>query len=97
LTPSHYSINNLVLRAKSENELRSILQNQIFDENIAILTHYDVAREVKAASERIHQKDTKDLPRAFDLRKELEARRRAAQKQVTKAKQAEEGGQQSLF
>ena len=51
----------------------------------------------KAASERIHQKDTKDLPRAFDLRKELEARRCAAQKQISKTKQAEEGGQQSLF
>ena len=72
-------------------------EDQILDENIAILTHYEVAREVKAASERIYQKDTKDLPRAFDLRKELEARRCAAKKQLTKAKQIEEGGQQSLF
>ena len=72
-------------------------EDQILDENIAILTHYEVAREVKAASERIHQKDTKDLPRAFDLRKELEARRRASKKQLIKTKQAEEGGQQSLF
>jgi hypothetical protein len=41
--------------------------------------------------------DTKDLPRAFDLRKELEARRNAARRRVAKKKQAEDGGQQSLF
>jgi len=89
----HLAVNLFRITA-TDHKLR---EDQIFDENLAILTHYDVAREVKAASERIHQKDTKDLPRAFDLRKELEARRRAAQKQVTKAKQAEEGGQQTLF
>ncbi len=72
-------------------------EDQILDENLAILTHYDVAHEVKETVERIHKKDTKDLPRAFDLRKELEARRRATQKRVAKEKQGEDEGQQPLF
>ena len=89
----HLAVNLFRITA-TDHKLR---EDQILDENIAILTHYEVAREVRAASERIHQKDTKDLPRAFDLRKELEARRRASKKQLVKTKQAEEGGQQSLF
>ncbi|SRR5712692_9886907 len=85
---------NLFRITATDQKLR---EDQIVDENLAILTHYDVAREVRAAVERIHQKDTKDLPRAFDLRKELEARRRASQKQMAKEKKAEDEGQQPLF
>ena len=76
---------------------RKLRDDQIVDENLAILTHYDVAREVKEAVEPIHKKDTKDLPRAFDLRKELEARRRATQKRLAREKQKEDGGQRTLF
>lgn len=91
--PEHLAANLFRITA-TDHKLR---EDHITDENLAILTHYDVAREVKEAVERIHKKDTKDLPRAFDLRKELEARRRATQKRVTKEKLAKEDGQQTLF
>jgi DNA-damage-inducible protein D len=91
--PEHLAANLFRITA-TDHKLR---EDHILDENLAILTHYDVAREVKEAVERIHNKDTKDLPRAFDLRKELEARRRATQRRVTKEKQAEDDGQQTLF
>jgi len=64
---------------------------------LAILTHYDVANEVRAAAERVYKKDIKDLLHAFDLRRELEARRRAIQKRMIKEDQAEDRGQQTLF
>lgn len=76
---------------------QKLRDDQICDENLAVLTHYDVAREIKATVERIHQKDTKDLPRAFDLRKELEARRRATKKRITKEVQDSDSDQQTLF
>jgi DNA-damage-inducible protein D len=91
--PEHLGANLFRITATSH----KLREDQILDENIAILTHYDVASEVKTAVERIYNMDTKDLPRAFDLRRELEARRRAAKKQIAREKQSEDGGQQKLF
>jgi DNA-damage-inducible protein D len=74
-----------------------LLREQIQDENKAMLTHHDVGREVRKAVEQIHQQAPEDLPRAADLRKDLEARRRKNKKLQNKQKQLEEGGQDTLF
>jgi hypothetical protein len=70
---------------------------KVTDENQAILTHHDVGREFRHAMERIHQKKPEDLPRATDLRKLLEEKRRKSLKQLQEQQKANEGGQDTLF
>jgi DNA-damage-inducible protein D len=74
-----------------------LVRDNIQDEDKAILTHHDVGREVRGAVERIHKQSPEDLPRAANLRKGLEARRRKNKKLQNKQKQLEEGGQNTLF
>lgn len=74
-----------------------LLRENIQDEDTAILTHHDVGREVRGAVERIHQQAPEDLPRAANLRKDLEARRRKNKKLQQKQQQLDDGGQNTLF
>jgi DNA-damage-inducible protein D len=74
-----------------------LTREHIQEEDTAILTHHDVDREVRGAVERIHQQSPEDLPRAADLRKDLEARRRQNKKLRQKHQHREEGGQGTLF
>jgi DNA-damage-inducible protein D len=74
-----------------------LIRENVQDENKAMLTHHDVGREVRKAVEQIHQQAPEDLPRAADLRKDLEARRRKNKKLQNKQKQIEEDGQGTLF
>jgi len=74
-----------------------LLRENVQDEDTAILTHHDVGREVRDAVERIHKQSPEDLPRAADLRHELEARRRKSKKIQQKQRQREEDDQDTLF
>jgi DNA-damage-inducible protein D len=85
---------NLFRITQTDAKLR---RDQITDEDQAILTHHDVGREVRQAMERIHQKKPEDLPRATDLRKLLEEKRRKSRKQIQEQQKADEGGQDTLF
>jgi len=85
---------NLFRITQTDAKLR---RDQIADEDQAILTHHDVGLEVRQAMERIHQKKPEDLPRATDLRKLLEEKRRKSRKQLQEQQKADEGGQDTLF
>lgn len=69
-------------------------RDQIHDEDTAIATHHDVGREVRRAIENIHQKKPEDLPRAANIRKLVEEKRRKARK---KLKNASPDEQERLF
>lgn len=69
-------------------------RDQIHDEDTAIATHHDVGREVRRAIENIHQKKPEDLPRAANIRKLVEEKRRKARK---KLKNAPPDEQERLF
>jgi DNA-damage-inducible protein D len=67
-------------------------RDQIHDEDTAIATHHDVGREVRRAIENIHQKKPEDLPRAANIRKLVEEKRRNARKKLKNAPPDEQGG-----
>jgi len=80
---------NLFLITQTDAKLK---RDQIHDEDTAIATHHDVGREVRRAIENIHQKKPEDLPRAANIRKLVEEKRRNARKKLKNAPPDEQGG-----
>jgi DNA-damage-inducible protein D len=72
-------------------------RDNVREENTAILTHHDVGQEVRHAIENIHQKKPEDLPRAADIRKLLEEKRRKQRRRLNQQKQVDDSGQGTLF
>lgn len=69
-------------------------RDQVTHEDVAIATHHDVGAIVRRTLEEIHQKKPEDLPRAANIRKQVEAERRKTRKRV---KDAPPDEQERLF
>jgi DNA-damage-inducible protein D len=66
-------------------------RDQITAETATIATHHDVGEEVRHAMENIHQKKPEDLPRAANIRKLVEEKRRKTRKNLKNVPPDEQG------
>jgi len=83
---------NLFRITQTDGKLR---RERIVGEDQAIETHFGVGRAIRNTLEELHAPLPEDLPSAPSIRKQLEDRRRARQKQLRSKKQEED--QDTLF
>ncbi len=83
---------NLFRITQTDGKLR---RERIVGEDQAIETHFGVGRAIRNTLEELHAPLPEDLPSAPSIRKQLEDRRRARQKQLRSEKQQED--QDTLF